>query len=1251
MRYLLIVILILASMMGYSQTEPSGFPTQFNTGWQQWGFQQSTKGTIIAKRDTLGWLPRYTGTTVVRPQDRDIYYYDSTILAWKKLWNSKDTLASFTIALNDSSDFVATTKWVKQQAFGSDVEAITADNGLTKTGGNIQLEGTLIKNTTINTTASYFINITGANVGQSLKGTNTSTGAGVMGQSTSGSGVYGLSTSLNGVLGVSASGTGLVGESTSGEALNAYILPSSTNNLVSVVRLQRFTQGTASNGIGGSFDFYVQSSAGSAQRSNRIGSSWTNATTGSRTSILEFFGVNSTVEARKAALTGAGQWVWDGYPALTAQIDTATYKPVAIDGSGNVVRMAGWAGSGGGGGGTLNNVGGGYRWAATPSGDVKTFYTDITGTIDSTSNANGLTFKTDTTIIATHSYVNNNASVITSQEGILYSKSSWTSTSDFVIRGATASVAGTSIQLSGGVNTFSQSIDLDTTMRERWVMHIEQRVGAISSTSDGLGIGIRSVNPNYTPGIAGILITNNTGNAGKLLLLDITAGGTVIASSSASVSFSAGDTVVFELERDLFTFTLRGFNRTTGSATVSITYEYVVTPSPPSVLPNTGTFSVFSVGGTQLMTNLSVVSKETKHAPLMCIGDSKTVGYYSSNIGRYSSLASYYFGPTITHAGSADRLNELLETTDEVLSIRPINATISIGSNDIAYGATVAQVFANYKQYVSILQNGGINVFHLLPFYQPTIVAELDSLADSIRITYPAANIIDCRTPIRECPSCYLSGDNVHLNSAGDSLVARTMINSGLLRNYYKSPLIADMPTLDVVLFNGNTSAREAKTGHLYINTTAAYDVESFTLNGSGFMQKDQNSNTFWVIKNATNGANASTSTTLYNNVNDYLQEAIYSSSTSPVGDIAAGSSYTLASSAAGHSIALPNGPLKFLTTAFLVEKARMNQGGEFLIGSSTDQGAYTLQNTGGLYQNGSFNLQPLTAPPGTYNILVHGLTDSVVYQVPVSVLGGGITTLNTLTAATQTFATGTSGTDFNISSSTSTHTFNIPSASTANRGLVTTTSQTLGGQKTFNDGIVATSGANSRITINGNVSVSGGPSTYGDGLAIDFFTHTNTGAAGTISAAQNFNFIASPTLTSSNAISYTDDVSTIRFAGAPIASGSTTISHPWNIFASDVSHFAGLGMALNEQSGDVTLASASGVNVYTGAGGNTWTLPALATHPGKFIFIKNAGGGNLTVQRAGSDNIYDTSSVTSITIAAGVARVFMAGSSFWYVQ
>ena len=57
---------------------------------------------------------------------------------------------------------------------------------------------------------------------------------------------------------------------------------------------------------------------------------------------------------------------------------------------------------------------------------------------------------------------------------------------------------------------------------------------------------------------------------------------------------------------------------------------------------------------------------------------------------------------------------------------------------------------------------------------------------------------------------------------------------------------------------------------------------------------------------------------------------------------------------------------------------------------------------------------------------------------------GTGITALNGLTDDVQTFSTGTTGTDFNIDSSGSTHTFNIPSASSSARGLVSIIAPTI---------------------------------------------------------------------------------------------------------------------------------------------------------------------------------------------------------------
>jgi hypothetical protein len=48
-----------------------------------------------------------------------------------------------------------------------------------------------------------------------------------------------------------------------------------------------------------------------------------------------------------------------------------------------------------------------------------------------------------------------------------------------------------------------------------------------------------------------------------------------------------------------------------------------------------------------------------------------------------------------------------------------------------------------------------------------------------------------------------------------------------------------------------------------------------------------------------------------------------------------------------------------------------------------------------------------------------------------------GLSSLNGLTESTQNFATGTTGTDFDISSAGSTHTFNLPTASASNRGAL----------------------------------------------------------------------------------------------------------------------------------------------------------------------------------------------------------------------
>ena len=83
-----------------------------------------------------------------------------------------------------------------------------------------------------------------------------------------------------------------------------------------------------------------------------------------------------------------------------------------------------------------------------------------------------------------------------------------------------------------------------------------------------------------------------------------------------------------------------------------------------------------------------------------------------------------------------------------------------------------------------------------------------------------------------------------------------------------------------------------------------------------------------------------------------------------------------------------------------------------------------------------------------------------------------GLTALNGLTSQVQYFATGTSGTDFNISSVTDTHTFNLPNASATNRGaLISSDWSTFNGkQDTISLTTGGTSGASTFISNTLNV-------------------------------------------------------------------------------------------------------------------------------------------------------------------------------------
>ncbi|MBK8054719.1 MAG: hypothetical protein IPK35_16005 [Saprospiraceae bacterium] len=97
------------------------------------------------------------------------------------------------------------------------------------------------------------------------------------------------------------------------------------------------------------------------------------------------------------------------------------------------------------------------------------------------------------------------------------------------------------------------------------------------------------------------------------------------------------------------------------------------------------------------------------------------------------------------------------------------------------------------------------------------------------------------------------------------------------------------------------------------------------------------------------------------------------------------------------------------------------------------------------LHTSGTIRFDGLGTNTTNTNILTTDVNGNVTSRTLSSLLNNNvITSLNGLTQSIQTLVTGTGGTDFNITSSGSIHTFNIPHASASNRGLLTSADWTI---------------------------------------------------------------------------------------------------------------------------------------------------------------------------------------------------------------
>lgn len=237
-------------------------------------------------------------------------------------------------------------------------KSITADNGLTKTGNNIQLGGSLIQATNITSAAGanriIYSGVSSFGDGAQLDVTTTGSagiavrgstldGRGFLGVATTGVGVYGTATGSGGygLFGLSTLGNAIYGRADSGIIWEGAMVPHSNNTIIPARSTTRASQALGANGIGYSDDSYLETSTGSNRLSNQIIYKLTNATDASYASSFEFWNANNATLQKSMTITGNGQQILNQYTGTNFQTIDTSFNSLVVDGLGNIFKRSG----------------------------------------------------------------------------------------------------------------------------------------------------------------------------------------------------------------------------------------------------------------------------------------------------------------------------------------------------------------------------------------------------------------------------------------------------------------------------------------------------------------------------------------------------------------------------------------------------------------------------------------------------------------------------------------------------------------------------------------------------------------------------------------------------------------------------------------------------------------------------------------------------------------------------------------------
>lgn len=369
--------------------------------------------------------------------------------------------------------------------------------------------------------------------------------------------------------------------------------------------------------------------------------------------------------------------------------------------------------------------------------------------------------------------------------GNIYSRNSWTNTADFITNGnTTATLSGSYVNISSAVQDDWNNIIHITGYRtklEKWRFKLRFKIMAWSSNSYGLGFGLKSANQYVQNDIMGFIQTSNTGTGGLYI---VKSGRVIVASGPTALGVALFDVIDLEgiFYDSVFHFTAH--NITSGN-TASMSFTFA-SNGTTHVVPNTGNFSLMELGGTHQLQGIEISSEELTGANIVTIGDSKTIGYFSNTFaGRYAAQLNNNYPAALINAGGGDRVTHTLSRQQELVTLAPAKYLLNIGSNDLRFGSTMAELQYNYDSLVQILLATGASVYHIvLPEdYTKPLGVNTTALKDWIAATYPLyyINVWDSMATGNILKGIYDTGDGVHINQAGNDKIYQAIVASNKL--------------------------------------------------------------------------------------------------------------------------------------------------------------------------------------------------------------------------------------------------------------------------------------------------------------------------------------------------------------------------------------------------------------------------------------------------------------------------------------